>query len=143
MLSRPFRRRSIGSLNARRAPGPAAHVTLRLATDEDNDELARLAALYDRPLPSGPLLLAEVDGKLQAALTLTGAQELMEPYLPTAALIELLSLRAKHLRDQTTPAELAEADAAIHRDPGARRMAHRRRTTATESCPRAASTVCD
>jgi hypothetical protein len=60
-----------------------AHITLRLVTDEDADALARLAALYDRPLASGPLLLAEVDGKLQAALTLTGAQELMEPYLPT------------------------------------------------------------
>ncbi|HEY8235281.1 MAG TPA: hypothetical protein VIF85_01475, partial [Gaiellaceae bacterium] len=83
MFSRLFGNRSSKIVNAHRAPGPSARVTLRPATDEDDEELARLAALYDRPLPSGPLLLAEVDGELQAALTLTGAQELMEPYLPT------------------------------------------------------------
>jgi hypothetical protein len=109
MFSRLLRHRRRGSVQALRTPGPAASVTLRLATGDDDDELARLAALYDRPLPSGPLLLAEVDGQLHAALTLTGAQELMEPYLPTAALVELLALRAQHLRDQTTSAELAEA----------------------------------
>src|SRR4029453_8320002 len=100
MRLRLFRLGSSESVNARRAPGPAARVTLRLATGEDDEAITRLAGLYDRPLPSGPLLLAEVDGDLQAALTLTGAQELMEPYLPTAALVELLALRAKHLRDQ-------------------------------------------
>jgi hypothetical protein len=119
MFSRLLRHGCRRSVNAPRAPGPAARVTLRLATGDDDDELARLAALYDRPRPSGPLLLAEVDGELQAALTLTGAQELMEPYLPTAALVELLALRARHLRDQMTPAELAEAGGAIHRDPDA------------------------
>lgn len=120
MFSRLFGNRSSKRVNAHRAPGPSARVTLRLATGEDDEAIARLAALYDRPLPSGPLLLAEVDGELQAAHTLTGAQELMEPYLPTAALVELLALRAKHLRDQMTPAELAEADAAVRRDPRAR-----------------------
>ena len=119
LLRYPRRRR----LTVPRAPGPAVRVTLRLASSEDDDELTRLATLYDRPLPSGPLLLAEVDGELQAAVTLSGAQELMDPYLPTAALVELLALRAKHLRDQITPAELAEADAAMYRDPGARGVA--------------------
>jgi hypothetical protein len=90
----------MGRSNAPRAPGPTARVTLRLATADDEPQLARLAALYERPLPSDPLLLAEVDGELQAALTVTGAQELMDPYLPTAALVELLAVRAKHLRDQ-------------------------------------------
>ena len=120
MFSRLFGNRLSKRVNAHRAPGPSARVTLRLATGEDDEAIARLAARYDRPLPSGPLLLAEVDGELQAALALTGAQELMEPYLPTAALVELLALRAKHLRDQMTPAELAEADAAVRRDPRAR-----------------------
>jgi hypothetical protein len=82
---------------------------VRIATADDEAQLARLAPLYERPLPSGPLLLAEIDGELQAALTVTGAQELMDPYLPTAALVELLALRAKHLRDQMSPADLSEA----------------------------------
>jgi hypothetical protein len=97
MRSRLFRHRSSGRVNAPRALGPTAHVTLRRAAGDDDEALARLAALYDRPLPSGPLLLAEVDGELQAALTLTGAHELMEPFLPTAALVELLAVRAKQL----------------------------------------------
>jgi hypothetical protein len=40
---------------------------------------------------------------LQAALTLTGDRELMEPFLPTAELVELLALRAKHLAARDTP----------------------------------------
>jgi hypothetical protein len=132
MFSPLFRHRSMGRVNARRAPGPAACVTLRLATDEDDDDLVRLAALYDRPLPSGPLLLAEVDGELQAALTLTGAQELMEPYLPTAALVELLALRAKHLRDQMTPAEPTEAARLDHTPARSRQVGRVGTWTCTE-----------
>jgi hypothetical protein len=143
MFSRLFSHPSSGNVNAQRAPGPGASITLRLATGDDDEAIARLAALYDRPLPSSPLLLAEVDGELHAALTLTGARELMEPYLPTAALVELLALRAKQLRDQMTPAELAEAEAAVRRDPGARRVTHPRRTTATESCRPASIRLCD
>jgi hypothetical protein len=135
MRLRLLSRRSRGSANAPRAPGPAASVTLRLATAEDDEAIARLAALYDRPIPSGPLLLAEVDGELQAALNLTGVQELMEPYLPTAALVELLALRAKHLRDQMTVR------------PATRRARPRRtttpRTTATRRSVPASSRSCD
>ncbi len=143
MFSRLFGNRSSKRPNAPRAPGPSARVTLRPATGEDDEELARLAALYDRPLPSGPLLLAEVDEELQAALTITGAQELMQPYLPTAALVELLALRAKHLRDQMTPADLAKVGAAVGRDPAARRVTHLPRITTTERCLPASSRLCD
>jgi hypothetical protein len=142
MFSRFFRHRSSKRVNARRAPGPSARLTLRPATGEDDEALARLAALYDRPLPSGPLLLAEVDGELQAALTLTGGQELMQPYLPTAALVELLALRAKQLRDQMTPAELANAEEPAEIRVLAR-VAHLPRTKATERCLPAASRLCD
>lgn len=142
MVSRLFRHRLSKRVNARRAPGPSARLTLRPATGEDDEALARLAALYDRPLPSGPLLLAEVDGELQAALTLTGGQELMQPYLPTAALVELLALRAKQLRDQMTPAELANAEEPAEIRVLAR-VAHLPRTKATERCLPAASRLCD
>jgi hypothetical protein len=142
MFSRLFGNRSSKRVNAHRAPGLSARVTLRPATGKDDEELARLAALYDRPLPSGPLLVAEVDGELQAALTLTGGQELMEPYLPTAALVELLALRAKHLRDQMTPAELAKADGSADLRVLAR-VAHLPRARATERCLPSANRLCD
>jgi hypothetical protein len=87
----------------RRAPGAAATITLRLATAEDAEAVERLAVLYDRPRLSGPVVVAVVDGELQAALTLAGDRELLEPYLPTAGLVDLLALRAKQLRDQPAP----------------------------------------
>jgi hypothetical protein len=142
MFPRLFRHHLSKRVNARRAPGPSARLTLRPATGEDDEALARLAALYDRPLPDGQLLLAEVDGELQAALTLTGGQELMQPYLPTAALVELLALRAKQLRDQMTPAELANAEEPAEIRVLAR-VAHVPRTTATARCLPAANRLCD
>lgn len=97
-LLRTRRRRD--PLNVARAPGLQAGITLRLALGEDSPAIERLAALYDRPIPEGPLLLAEVDGELRAALTLAGDCELMDPFLPTAALVDLLALRVEHLRAQ-------------------------------------------
>ena len=83
---------------AMRAPGPTATLTLRLATAEDAQALERLAVLYDRPALAGPIVLALVEGELQAALSLEGGSELMEPFLPTAGLVDLLELRARQLR---------------------------------------------
>ena len=96
MLLRIRNHRRAGS--AFRAPRPDAQITLRPATAEDGAAVARLAGLYDRPVPDGPLLLAEVDGELQAALTLAGDRELMDPFRPTAALVDLLRRRAEDLR---------------------------------------------
>ena len=108
MLQRLLNRRSA---TVARAPGQAASITIRLATADDEAAVARLAALYDRPLPEGPLVLAEVDGELQAALTLAGDRELMDPFRPTAALVDLLKLRAEYLRARHSDGEPA-ADAA-------------------------------
>src|SRR5215813_8761355 len=104
-----FRRRKDAA--PARAPGLMASITLRLARADDTDSIERLAALYDRAVPSGPMLLGLVDDELQAALTLAGDRELMEPYLPTAALVELLELRAKHIREQS--ARLSSAEDAV------------------------------
>src|SRR5262245_50694784 len=94
-----FRRRKVSK--APRAPGEMTTITLRLATAEDAQAIERLAALYDRPVPPDPVLIAVVDGELQAALTLAGDGELMEPFLPTAGLVDLLALRAEQLREET------------------------------------------
>jgi hypothetical protein len=104
MVTRLFRRRQVSG--APRAPGPTAAITLRLATVEDADAIERLAAVYDRAPLTGPTLVAVVDGELQAALTLAGDRELMEPFLPTAGLVDLLASRAKQLREQPAPRPL-------------------------------------
>lgn len=53
--------------------------------------MARLAALDSAPVPPGPLLLAESDGELRAALSLTDGLTIADPFHPTAAIVDLLA----------------------------------------------------
>ena len=77
-------------------------VTLRFGSAADQRSLARLAALDSSTPPAQPVLLAEVDGQLQAALALTGGAVIADPFHPTADLIDLLRARARQL-DATPP----------------------------------------
>jgi hypothetical protein len=73
-------------------------VTIRPAFPDDAGAVARLAALDSARVPAGPLLLAEVDGAIWAALALDGGRAIADPFRPTAALVELLRGRAAQLR---------------------------------------------
>jgi hypothetical protein len=82
-------------------PAPAveeAEIELRLCRDADDPALERLAALAERPLPFGRLVVALVNGKLVAALPLTGGHALTDPFSRTAHLLRLLELRVEQLR---------------------------------------------
>jgi hypothetical protein len=70
-------------------------ITIRPATAEDRGALARLAALDERPLPSGDVLLAFVDGELRAAVPARSGLAMADPFEPTADVVELLRLRAE------------------------------------------------
>lgn len=72
-------------------------VTLRLAYPADQKRLVRLAEVDSSAPPAQPVLLAEVDGQLRAALALTNGAVVANPFHPTADLIELLRARARHL----------------------------------------------
>ena len=74
-------------------------VNIHLATSDDAAAVARLAALDSKRLPTGPVLLAEVDGQACAALPLESGPALADPFRPTADLVVLLELRAAQLRD--------------------------------------------
>jgi hypothetical protein len=76
---------------------PASEVTLRKASAEDSRRITKLATLDSALAPSGPLLLAEVDGRLRAALPLEGGEPIADPFHPGAELVELLRLRAAQL----------------------------------------------
>jgi hypothetical protein len=72
-------------------------VAIRAARGSDGLALARLAQLdSQRPL-SGEVLVAERDGELAAALSLTTGVHVADPFLPTAALVALLRLHAAAL----------------------------------------------
>jgi hypothetical protein len=80
----------------------AGSVTIRYATAADRVALERLAALDSEPALAGDVLLAEVDGEAVAAIELAGGATIADPFRPTAALVELLGLRAAGLRATTT-----------------------------------------
>jgi hypothetical protein len=85
-------------LRVRRAAPPAlGAVTMRLASAEDDRALDRLAQLDSGSRPAGPLLVAEVDGTLVAALPLAGGGPVTDPFRATTELVPLLELRADQL----------------------------------------------
>lgn len=72
-------------------------VTIRHAFPDDALALLRLAALDSSESLSRPLLLAEVEGELRAALSLRDGGVIADPFRRTEALIDLLRARAAQL----------------------------------------------
>jgi hypothetical protein len=83
----------------------AAHLTLRHATAADADALVRLAALDSSRVPSGELLVGELDGTLVAALSVDTGAAIADPFEHTAAIVESLRVRARGL-ERPAPAPL-------------------------------------
>ncbi len=69
-------------------------------TDADAAQLAELAERDTRQVPEGPVLGAEVDGRLVAAISLTSGELIADPFRPTSELQALLRLRASQLRQR-------------------------------------------
>jgi hypothetical protein len=69
-------------------------ITLRRACAADQPAIMRLAALDSAPVPCAPLLLAEVDGELRAAVSLADGAEIADPFLPTVHLLFVLRAHA-------------------------------------------------
>jgi len=76
---------------------PGGALTLRFAFPDDALALSRLAALDSGEVPAQPVLLAEVDGEMHAALSLTDGQVVADPFRRTVALVALLRARAQQL----------------------------------------------
>ena len=76
---------------------PAA-ITIRPLHDCDAEAVARLAELESRPVPAGPILLAEVDGRIEAAIGLDGCETIANPFSESRAAVTLLHVRAVQLR---------------------------------------------
>ncbi len=73
-------------------------ITIRLARVGDGPALRRLAALDSAEVPAGELLLAEVEGVLRAALSLSEGTSIADPFAPTADVVALLAARAQAAR---------------------------------------------
>jgi hypothetical protein len=90
---RRFGRRAAGAPHVQQS----AVISIRLAGCGEQAALARLAALAERPVPTGRALVAEVDGELRAALPLPGGSMIVDPFRPSGELRQLLTLRAEQL----------------------------------------------
>jgi hypothetical protein len=77
---------------------PANAITIRTATDADDEALRRLAILDTRRPLAGRILVAEEDGAVTAALSLDERRTIADPFEPSAAAVELLRARARALR---------------------------------------------
>jgi hypothetical protein len=72
----------------------SADLTLRHATAADVPALAHLAALDSSRVPTGELLVAELDGTLVAALSIDTGAVIADPFEHTAGIVESLRIRA-------------------------------------------------
>jgi hypothetical protein len=69
-------------------------VVIRRAYPDDAAALERLARLDSRRPLEGPVLLAERDGRVLAALATDSGRHVADPFAPTADLVALLEVRA-------------------------------------------------
>jgi hypothetical protein len=75
-----------------------SEITIRPEYPDDELALDRLAALDSADeTPARPLLLAEVDGELRAAVSLLDGAAIADPFHHTASIVALLRRHAKSL----------------------------------------------
>jgi hypothetical protein len=73
----------------------ATKISIRQSGVEDSALIRRLAALDSAPVPRGALLLAEVEGRVLAAVSLADGRAIADPFAQTRVLVDLLRLAAR------------------------------------------------
>ena len=76
----------------------ASSLTIRHATATDEADLIRLAALDSSRVPSGELLVAQVDGNLVAALSVDTGAAIADPFEHTAAIVDAMRAQVRASR---------------------------------------------
>jgi hypothetical protein len=97
----------------------AETTTIRRLAAGDAPAAARLAQRDSSRVPAGPLLGAELDGSLVAAISTATRDVIADPFRRTAEIVELLRLRADQLEPRS------------RRGPGRARLAPSQPGTAT------------
>ncbi len=86
-------------------------LTIRRLDPSDQTALARLAQLDSRAAPQSPLVGAEVEGRLLAAVSVQTGEVIADPFSRTGELRALLELRASQLRRRDTGQQRVRAPA--------------------------------
>ena len=72
-------------------------ISIRPFTDSDTRAVREVAERDSSTVPAGMLLVAEVGGRVRAALSLDTAEVVADPFAPSAELVDLLRARARQL----------------------------------------------
>jgi hypothetical protein len=75
-------------------------ITIRPAYPDDASALLRLADLDSSAVPSEPLIVAEVDGEIQVAVSMSDLGAIADPFVPTAHIVDLVR---GHIRQSVRP----------------------------------------
>jgi hypothetical protein len=75
-----------------------AALTIRHANASDEAGLTLLAALDSSRVPTGELLVAELDGRLVAALSIDTGAAIADPFEHTAAIVDALRVQVRESR---------------------------------------------
>jgi hypothetical protein len=75
-----------------------SQITIRPGYADDHHALTHLAALDSATIPTEPVLVAELDGELSAALSLHDDTSIADPFRPTAEIVALLRAHAAAAR---------------------------------------------
>lgn len=76
---------------------PTPTVAIRLAESDEAAAVRRLAALDDQHALVGPVLVALLEGEVEAAISLHDRRVIANPFLSTRDLVQLLRVRAEHI----------------------------------------------
>ena len=80
-----------------RQVGGRSEIAIRSARPGDAAAIRRLAHLVGHPVPADPVLVAESDGTVIAALSTSSNELVTDPFLATGDLVALLQLRSAQL----------------------------------------------
>jgi hypothetical protein len=102
----------------------SSEITIRPAYADDQIALQRLASLDSAPTaPPHPLLVAEVEGELRVALSLSDGSAIADPFSPTAAILDLLHAHARTSNGRPRRARTSRAPSGAARGTRLRRRA--------------------
>lgn len=75
-------------------------ISISLSTEADGNRIVELAQLDGKPAPQGEALIAEVDGRLVAAVGVKDGVSVADPFVLTEDTLELLKVRAEQERER-------------------------------------------
>lgn len=78
-------------------------IAIRRATERDAPGLRELAVIDSAAALSGAALVAVVEGRIWAALEIDGGRAIADPFVPSAAAVELLRVRCAQLHAAPMP----------------------------------------